>query len=222
VSTTLGAAVTPGCAQNPVTGATNANPIVIATANPHGLTSGMVATASGILGNAAANGTNVATVVDSTHYSIPVAGSGAYTGGGSVEGGDLGAVDALLQTNCVPDNTTAITISALAFPITVVATVVVPQAFVATYQGAVATALQTYLASLPIGGVFSPSETVAVEYDGIVGALESAGILTLGSATYVRAIQNLTVNGGTVDVAFPTNQYQALLAAATSVAVVGV
>ena len=43
------------------------------------------------------------------------------------------------------------------------------------------------------------------------GALEEAGVVTLGSASYVRSIQSLSLNGGGIGagVAFPSNQYQA-------------
>lgn len=208
-STTLGAAVTPGCAQLAIVGATNTNPIQIQTASPHNLLSGYIASIDGVLGNTNSNGTNPVVVIDPSTFSIPVAGNGAYTGGGTVEGGDLGAVDALLQESAVPDNTTAITQSALALPTSVVATVVVPQAQVAAYRLAAPIALQTFLSTLPIGGF--PGFGV-IPYDGIVGALEEAGVVVLGQASYVRAIQGLTVNGGTIDVPYPTNQYQALLA----------
>jgi hypothetical protein len=65
-----------------ITGATNANPIVITSAN-HGLISTQSVTISGVLGNLAANGTFVITKIDANTFSIPVAGSGAYTSGGT-------------------------------------------------------------------------------------------------------------------------------------------
>ena len=52
-------------------------------------------------------------------------------------------------------------------------------------------------------------------------SLYTAGVLVLGSASYVIAVQNLTVNGGQTDLAFPTNQYQAVLSAASSITVAG-
>jgi hypothetical protein len=223
-STTLGAAVTPGCAQNLVTGVTGANPCVVTCASPTGLTAGqsMTVTISGVLGVSTANGTFIGTYTGANSFSIPINTTGStYTAGGSVEGGDLGQIDNLIQDNVVPDGIVgAVTASALAMPIAIVATVVVPQAYVATYQVAAVVALTAYIASLPIGGVF-PTETVPVSYDGIIGALEEAGVLTLGSATYVRQIQSLTVNSGTVDVAFPSNVYQAILSLPT-ITVIGV
>jgi hypothetical protein len=75
-----------------VLGASNTNPIVIEIASTTGI--GAV-TISGVPGNLAANGMYVATVIDPTHFSIPVAGSGVYTSGGTVTGTGSGAA-------CVP------------------------------------------------------------------------------------------------------------------------
>ena len=67
-----------------VAGATNASPIVVATASAHGLESGDIVQISGVGGNGNANGQWVTTVVDSTHFSLNnSAGSGSYTSGGT-------------------------------------------------------------------------------------------------------------------------------------------
>ncbi len=172
----------------------------------------MTVTITGALGIAGVNGTFTGTYVTFDSFSIPVdtTAAGTYTGGGSVEGGDLGQIDRLLQANVVPDNTTAITTSAVALPIVVNATVIVPQAFVAQYQLRVIQQLQTQMASYEIGG---NAPNFAVEYDDIVGALEEAGVQALGQASVVRQIQSLSLNGGAVGVgvAFPSPFYQALL-----------
>lgn len=65
-----------------ITNATNANPVVVTSAG-HGLSSGARVTIGGVLGNTAANTTAVVTVIDSNTFSIPVAGNGSYTGGGT-------------------------------------------------------------------------------------------------------------------------------------------
>lgn len=68
-----------------ITGATNAEPIVITQAS-HGLASGMTVTISGVLGNTAANGTFVVTSINSSTYSLNgSAGNGVRTGGGMVD-----------------------------------------------------------------------------------------------------------------------------------------
>lgn len=89
-----------------VTGATNATPVVITSA-AHGLATGDYAAVSGVLGNAAANGTFQVTKVNANSFSLNgAAGSGAYVSGGAwawlvsgVRNGDvstqslLGAID---------------------------------------------------------------------------------------------------------------------------------
>jgi hypothetical protein len=224
VSSTLGANVTPGVSELIISGVSNANPCIITTAGATSLFPGqsMTVTISGVLGTLGVNGTYLGTYATADSFSIPIdtMTSGTYTGGGTIEGGDLGAIDALIQDNVVPDGITALTVSALALPITVVATVVVPQAYTILYQLAAVTQLQVQISSYDIGGN-APDYEVA--YDDIVGALEEAGVLTLGSASYVRQVQSLSINGQGVGVGvpFPTNTYQAILVTPT-INVVGV
>lgn len=67
-----------------ISAATNANPINITTTAAHGLTTGDHVHIFDVLGNTAANGRWAVTVIDATHFTIPVAGNGAYTSGGYV------------------------------------------------------------------------------------------------------------------------------------------
>lgn len=67
-----------------VSGATNANPIVITTSTAHGLNTGMRVTIASVGGNTAANGNWTITVLTSTTFSISATGNGAYTSGGTV------------------------------------------------------------------------------------------------------------------------------------------
>lgn len=224
----LGGNVTPGVSQLGISGVSNANPCVVTTSGATTLAPGqsMTVTISGVPEVAGVDGTFVGTYVAANQFSIPVntTAAGTYTSGGSVEGGDLGQIDALLQQNVVPDNTSAITVSAQALPVTIVVTVVVPQAYVSTYSLAVVAQLQAQVAGYAIGG---NAPTFAVAYDDIVGALEEAGVLVLGQPSYVRAVQSLSVTvgattvpvGGSVLFTGPT--YQAVLAPPT-VAVLGV
>lgn len=70
-----------------ITNATNASPIVITTANAHGMTSGQQYEINTVGGNTAANGTWYVNVVNSATFSlyqnaglsVPVSGNGAYT-----------------------------------------------------------------------------------------------------------------------------------------------
>lgn len=69
-----------------VSGATNTNPISI-TSTAHGLSTGKYVTIAGVGGNTAANGSWYITVVDANTFTIPVAGNGAYTAGGTIVAG---------------------------------------------------------------------------------------------------------------------------------------
>jgi hypothetical protein len=231
-SIVLGQPVTPGCVQLPITGVSNALPAVITCAAATSLGPGqsMTVTISGVLGTGGVVGTFLGTYVGADSFSIPVntTSTGSYTGGGTVEGGDLGQIDALIQQNVTPDNTTSITTSALAFPLTVVATVVVPAVYVTAYQLAVQIQLAAQIASYPVGGSSETDPTYSIPWDDILAALEEAGVVALGQPSYVRAVQSLSVSGNSMTVTssgtgvpFPSSAYQALLAPA-SISVVGV
>lgn len=66
-----------------ISGATNTSPIVI-TATAHGRTTGDNVFVRGVMGNTAANGINVCTVLTPNTLSIPVAGNGTYISGGTI------------------------------------------------------------------------------------------------------------------------------------------
>ena len=226
-SLVLGANVTPGVSQLPISGASNSNPCQVTCTGPTSLAPAgtMAVTISGTRGIAGVNGSFIGTYVSANVFSIPIdtTSSGTYTGGGQVEGGDLGAIDALLQANVVPDNTTAITVSAQAFPINIVATVVVPQANAASYALAVLQQLQTQIASYPVGGDPESTPANSVPWDDILAALEEAGVVTLGAPSYVKSVTALSVNSYTASgtgPAFPGTLYQALLAP-PSITVIG-
>lgn len=69
-----------------VSGATSTFPIQITTTTPHGFSSGMRPTITGVTGNTAANVSGVSiTVINSTTFSLDgIAANGVYTGGGQV------------------------------------------------------------------------------------------------------------------------------------------
>lgn len=69
-----------------ITGATNANPIVITTSVAHTLNTGDRVTIAGVDGNTAANETWSVTSLTATTFSVPIAGNGTYTGGGTWTG----------------------------------------------------------------------------------------------------------------------------------------
>ena len=215
-STVLGQPVTPGVVQSQITNVSNANPAIITYVDDVLLPGqSMTVTISGVLGTLGVNGTFLGTYTSSHHLSIPVdtTAAGAYTSGGSLEGGDLGQIDVLIQARCVPDGITAVTESAKALPIDIVATVLVPQANRATYLLAYGPQLAAQLLSYDIGGnKDAAGNPLPVTYNDIVGALEEAGVLVLGTASYAT-VQALSLNGGGVGVgvAFPDQTYQAIL-----------
>lgn len=208
----------PGCVQLAVTAATNASPIAITTASPHGLSSGNTATLAAILGNTAANGTWTISVTGASTFTLNGStGNAVYTGGGYVEGGDLGEVDALIQANAVPDSVTEITSSASAWNVAIVATVTVPQAQVAAYTSAVQTALALYFAALPIGGA-TPG---TLQYNDLIGVLYAAAVVN-GQPSYVLSIPSLTINGVAANASYPSSTSVATLSPAPAILVQGV
>lgn len=207
-SSVLGQAITPGCVALSITNATNASPIVITSLSAHGLLTGNIATIQGVLGNAGANGTWSITVLSGTTFSLDGStGTGAYTGGGQIDGGDIGQVDRIIQTNSVDDNAVALTVSALALPITIAAVVAVPKAFVSVYQAAIAPAFAQFFKTIDIGGGASG----IVDISAVEGVFFEIGVQVVGATSYVRSVQNLTLNGTSSSVAFPTPQYEAIL-----------
>lgn len=209
--------VVPGVSNLPITGATNATPIAITTASAHGLSTGNYVTNSGVLGNTNANGTFVITVTGSTTFTLNgSSGSGAYTGGGVVEGGDLGEVDAIIQANAVGNNVTALTASAAAQPVAIVATVTIPQAQTSTYLANAQAALALYFASLPIGGTAAG----VISYGEVIGLLFSAGSVG-GAASYVQNISNVTLNGVAGDIPFSTPGSVATLSPSPVINIIG-
>jgi Pectate lyase superfamily protein len=69
-----------------VSAASNASPIEITTSSPHGLSTGQLVWVTGVLGNLAANGYFICTVVDGSHVTLNGStGSGTYTSGGTIQ-----------------------------------------------------------------------------------------------------------------------------------------
>ncbi len=74
--------------QAAITGASNASPIAITTAQPHGYQAGQQVSIAGVLGNTAANGTfTIAVVTSPTSFTLTgSAGNGTWTSGGTATG----------------------------------------------------------------------------------------------------------------------------------------
>lgn len=197
-----------GCVQNPVTGATNLTPITITTSNVHNLSSGDSALISGVGGNTAANGQFVVTVTGANTFTLNgSAGNGAYTSGGTVEGGDLGLVDDAIQRWAVPDGVTAIVQSAVAHSIAITAIIYIPTSSglaAADITTAGSDAVAVYLQGLQIGGV-TDANTHRVPYNALVGTLFGANrgttsvTLTSPSAD-VTLLQNEVATQGSTNI----------------------
>ena len=210
-----------GVVQLAVSGATNASPIVVQTSSAHGLSTGAFVTLSGVQGNTNANGTWTATVIDSTHLSLNGStGNATYTGGGSLEGGDLGQVDVIVQANAVPDSVTATTASVTNWNVAIVATITVTNAFLSTVLTNIQNALPAYVAVLGIGGV---NTNGIIQYNDIVGIIYAAGLVAQGqAASYVKSIPTLTINGVAGNVSFPSPTSFAVLSPTPSIIGTGV
>lgn len=186
VTTTAGNATgTVGGGYSSITNVTSlgGNTYQITTSTPHGLQAGSQFIVTGCVG---ANGLNyggtAATVwtvlgyVDANDFTVntglPV---GAYTSGGTVYGGDLGLCNYLVQANAVGQGITATVQSIQSIAISPTCTVYykkISGLLPGAIQAKVSTALQSYFASVPVGGVSdsTPDDSVC-PYSGIVGAI---------------------------------------------------
>lgn len=86
-----------GVSTRTVTAASNVAAIQITTSAVHGLTTGRTVAIDGVVGNTAANGYWTVTVIDTTNFTIPVAGNGAYVSGGTVTFGAAGTWDTAID-----------------------------------------------------------------------------------------------------------------------------
>lgn len=217
----------PGITNLAVTGATNPShpaPIEITTASSHGLSTGNWATVSGVEGNSGANITSTIVVTAVNKFTLDGSlGTGAYTSGGIVEGGDLGEVDKILQENVVPNGVTALTVSATPLVITVDVTVWVPQADVGIVTTPIQQAVTTYLSKVPIGGYIDPggSYTNVIPVDAVIAAVFAGGVLAPGTQSVIVQATVL-VNGAAVDLSMSTHEVATLTGSAVNVTVHGV
>jgi hypothetical protein len=210
-----------GLANTAVTGATNATPILLniapTVASPP-LNTGDWVYISGVQGNTAANGFFQITANSPTTFFLNgSAGNGAYTGGGILEGGDLGLVDFILHANVVPLGIFELTVAAGQTSVTVAVTVYVPASAVQAAPGIIQTAIAQYFAAAPIGGYVTGvpiPNTIPVQ--GLLSSITQA----LFANKIVATDASGTLNGSTADLAIgPTNV--AVLSGTPVVTVIG-
>jgi len=204
-----------GIVQAPITNATNATPIVITIADTTGLLTGDTVYIAGVEGNTAANGFwEAGTVTGTTVELVGSAGNGAYTTGGSLEGGDLGLLDLLLQERVVGQAVTESTLAASTATVSISATVTVTAAQGSAYLSAAGVALAAFFASFPIGG-YSGLLPISV----IEGILYAAGKVS-GSESYVQRVDSLLLGGAAADFALTSLQNAVLGTVTITVATV--
>lgn len=188
-----------------ITGATNTSPIVL-SASTSGLNIGDPVIVSGVRGNTAANGfwtIGAASFTGSTMSLVGSAGNGAYTSGGVLEGGDLGIVDYIIRSKCVPLTVSDVVQSASDLLTTVVVTLFVPAASAATTATVAQTSITSYFKGIPIGGfatgVVTPN---TVPIAGLLAAITSA----LSAQHITPSDSSATLNGSGADMAVGATQ----------------
>lgn len=153
-----------GCAQLAITNVTwSSGTATVTTSGAHGLGPGSFVIINGVVGAAGVNNAIASTpawqlvTASGSAFTFALAlNPGTYTSGGTVEGGDLGMIDAAIQAQVVP-----IGQSALVQPATNVTINVTATAYIRTTAGIspsvaqanVSNALTAYFAQVPIGGV---------------------------------------------------------------------
>jgi hypothetical protein len=178
-----------GVAQGPITNITNTIPAIVTVPGGHGIPSGGQAFAiiSGAQGSTGANNSIASIpswiVAYSTSTTLQLNNTvalGVYTGGGNIEAGDLGMVDAAVQTQCVPNGQTAITNAAANVSVNVSASV-----YIATSAGLTAVtattnisnAVANYFATVPIGGVTAEASGI-IPWTEILVVIANANVST--------------------------------------------
>lgn len=203
-----------------ISGATTASPIVI-TAAAHGLVTGDWGQVNGVLGLTGANGQWQVTRIDANNVSLNGStGAGAYTAStGLLSGGDVYAVNAVLQAYATPNGVTSAAQSAGNVAAVVAATVYVPASFVGDYTTKMTAALTAYFASFPVGGLNVDGQVNVLPIGAVEGILFGAG--TQLGAPYTLSVTGVTVNGAPNDLSLgPTGV--AVLGILTGIIVIGV
>jgi len=200
-----------GCVELGITNVTWALGVAtVTTASPHNIRPGQWVIISGVVGATGVNNTiagvpawQTVTASGSSFTFALASTPGAYSSGGSVEGDDLGMVDAAIQAGVVPDGQIAIVQNASNLLVNVAGTLYLKTSAgisAANAQTAISGAIANYLGGVPIGGVNA----------------ESNGIVPLS------AIQKaaFAANTGTVSVVFTSPSADVVLTA-SQVSVLG-
>lgn len=208
-----------GAFQRAVTAVTATAPIQV-TVTGHGLVTGDWGQTNGILGVTGANGQFQITRVDANNITLNgSSGTGAYTGGGLLNGGDVYAVGTVIQAYSTPNTVTSNVISAGNVAAVVTATVYVPLSFVGDYTTKMTAAITAYFTSFPIGGLNVDAQSNVLPIGAVEGILFSAG--QQNAAIYTLSVNNVRINGAPNDLVLgPTGV--AVLGSLAGIVVVGI
>src|ERR1019366_4919320 len=134
---------------------------------------------------------------DGTNAAAP----GAYSSGGTVDGGDLGMADAAIQSQVVPDNGIALVSAATTASVALVCTAYIKanaNLTATAAAAAISVAVSTYLGTTAIGGI-------KAEASGIVPRSEV--LIQIANANPgTVSVSPMTLNGGTADVTLTASQ----------------
>ena len=174
------AGLTNGVANLKITGATNASPVVLSVSSISGaggsLLPGDWCYVSGVEGNTGANGWYQAgTVTDTTVQLVGSVGTGVYSSGGALEGGDIGAVDFVIQSRAVGNADTEQTVWANSQSTSFGVGIWVPAAQVASVAAIAQAAVVAYVASAPVEGFVTGVVTPnTIPLEGVLSATAAA------------------------------------------------
>jgi hypothetical protein len=187
-----------GCVGLAITAVAAGSPVVV-TAAGHGMQTGDWCQINGVQGMTGVNGTWQVIVLSSSTFSLNGStGAGAYTGSGFVSGGDLFAVNAVVNAFTTPNAVTEKTQSAASVTVTPTATVYVPNALTGDYASKMTAALTAYFASFPIGGYNVDNANNVLPISAIEGLLFAAG--QQSGSIYTVSVNGLQLNGQGSDI----------------------
>lgn len=196
-----------GCVANPVTNVTwSAGTATVTTASSHNLVAGDWVIISGVLGATGVNNSiadtpawQLTSASTNTMQFALAANPGTYASGGSVEGGDLGMVDAAIQAQVVPGGCQATTLHATTTLVNVTGTIYLRASSgisASAAQTNVSNALVAYFAALPIGGITAEAPNIA-PYSEILATVQGANTGTV-SCVLTAPTADITLGVGVV------------------------
>jgi hypothetical protein len=222
VSVANAAGSTNGCVDNPVVAATATTPVTLTLNVNHNILSGQFCFVAGIEGLFGANGWWQATVTAPNALTLNGSvGTGSYTVGGTLEGGDLGLVDVVINDNVTPDGQTEDTLWAPTTGITVAGVVYLPSANIPAYKASLASLLNSYFLTIPLGGVTNVEASNIIPIGAVEGIMYAAGVLAPNTPSIVSSVTGVTLNGSPNDFSLAPTAMAILVSGITQITLVG-